>query len=274
MGQHTENPQHFHSSGKILKGLGTGTNIDEHKRAIEDLHKSIRARDDLMSICGHELKTPLTTLNLLVQLTEKRIARGDVSVYEPVHVQNILSKFGSQIERLARLVDDMLDVTILNSGKLCLNFEEVNLSLLVVDVLDRFSNELQASGCTVSVSAISDVIGTWDKFRLEQVLINLLTNAMRYGQAKPISIVVGRQDNSAYFSVQDQGIGIAKQDQVRVFQRFERAISSSEVRGLGLGLYIVESIVSAHRGSILLESALGEGSKFTVELPIFAGAGE
>ncbi|MEO5971474.1 MAG: PAS domain-containing sensor histidine kinase [Bdellovibrionia bacterium] len=248
--------------------------ITRLKQVETELHKLVKAREELMSICGHEFKTPLSSLSLQFQIVQKRIKKGDTSVYEPEVVQERMRRFNSQIERLVRLVDDMLDITTLTSGKLHLNLEKMDLSLLVFEVLGQLSNQLKDAGCSVTTSAAPGIIGTWDKFRLEQVLINLITNAMRYGKSKPISIVVEQKEGSAFLSVQDQGIGIAKEDQQRIFERFERAICANEVSGLGLGLYIVRGIVQAHQGKVKVESALGEGSRFAIEIPLSGAVDE
>jgi PAS domain S-box-containing protein len=247
----------------------TFQDVTRLKQIESELQTAVRAREELMSICGHEFKTPLSTLRLQTQVAMRRVAKGDDSVFEPVNVKNRLRNDAAQIDRLVRLVEDMLDTTTLNGGHLQLNLESLNLSALVEGVIQSFSDQLRVAGCQVTTSLPAEVRGTWDRFRLEQALSNLLTNAMKYGKSKPISVSVIKKGLTVLVSVQDHGIGIAKQDHERIFERFERAISAIEVSGLGLGLFIVKSIVSAHRGTISLESAVGQGSRFTVELPLF-----
>lgn len=238
------------------------------KESNEQLEQAAQARQDLLNICGHELKTPLSSLRLQTQTAKRRIARGDPSVYEPEKVRKLVNSYESQIDRLVHLVDDMLDLTRISSGKLALTPEPVAFSRLVLEVLDRLSDQLALAGCTISTSLPPNVIGLWDRFRIEQVVVNLLTNALRYGKGAPITVSVMQTDGMGILTVQDQGIGIAKEHHERIFQRFERAISATEISGLGLGLFIVREIVKAHGGTIRVMSEPGSGATFFVELPL------
>lgn len=251
------------------KVLAVARDITTMKKLETQLLQAVRSRDDLMSICSHELKTPLTALRLQTGLLKMKINSGDPTIFTPARVEKMVGDYGRQVDRLVRLVDEMLDVTRINSGKMCFNFENVKLSSLIYEVLDRMSDQLSAAGCEVTVHAAPGVEGMWDRFRMEHVLMNLLTNAMKYGSKKPIEIRAGRTtNNTAVFTVRDYGMGIAKENQERIFNRFERAISANEVSGLGLGLYIVKQIVEAHQGTIQVISDEGAGSSFIVELPI------
>ncbi len=240
------------------------------KESNEQLALAVRARQDLLNICGHELKTPLSSLKLQTQTAKRRIAKGDATVYEPARVQKLLESYGNQIDRLVHLVDDMLDLTRISGGKLTLNPERIILSSLVLDVLDRFADQLAAANCSISTSLAPNVIGHWDRFRIEQVLTNLLTNAIKYGEGSPVFISVsrGKDGQSATLVVKDEGMGIAVENQERIFNRFERAVSANEVSGLGLGLFISREIVVLHGGNIRVESQPGRGASFFVDLPI------
>jgi PAS domain S-box-containing protein len=252
----------------ILRDVTDRENAEQSLRESNSkLELAVKARQDLLSTCGHELKTPLSSLRLQTQAAKRRISKGDLSVYQPERVEKLVDNYGKQIERLVHLVDDMLDFTRIGSGKLSLNLERVELSALVVDVLERFSEQLDNAGCRVSTSLDRDVSGNWDRFRIEQVFTNLLTNAMRYGKGKPITVTTGRDGGFSVLVVRDLGIGIAEENHERIFQRFERAVSASEISGLGLGLYIVKEIVLAHNGSIEVKSELGQGAEFKVKLP-------
>ncbi|MGZ3687500.1 MAG: ATP-binding protein [Bdellovibrionota bacterium] len=237
----------------------------------EKLEEAVRARDDLMSICGHELKTPLSSLALQTQLALRRLSKGDEAVCSPPSFQKLMQSFHGQIKRLNRLVEDMLDFSRINGGKLLLQPEPLNLHGLVTDVVERFEDQLSAAACPITVECETSIVGHWDRFRIEQVLINLLTNAIRYGKGSPIAITVARIPAGVQITVRDEGIGIAKENQNRIFDRFERAISASEVSGLGLGLYIVREVLVAHGGSIRVESEPGLGATFVVELPLDEG---
>jgi signal transduction histidine kinase len=162
----------------------------------------------------------------------------------------------------------MLDISRISLGKLFLQLEEVDIGELVRDVIDRFDEQIKATGSSYRLIVEGSVVGCWDHYRIEQVVTNLITNAMKYGEGKPIEISVAAHRDIALLTVRDQGLGIAQDNLDRIFQRFERAITVSSISGLGLGLYISKQIVEAHHGVIRVQSKLGEGSEFIVELPL------
>ncbi len=254
--------------GSVAGFFALVTDVTERKQTEEKLKQALRAREELMNICSHEFKTPLTGMSLQIEMARERLDQGDLSICNPPELRKILENSDKQIDRLIRLVNDMLDLTRISNGKMSLQLEPVNLAGLVYEVLDRFSGQIAAFGCEIDVNAAPGVIGHWDRYRIEQVIINLLTNSLRYGQRKPVMMRIDSSGGKAILSVRDQGIGIAPEDQERIFLRFERAISSCEVSGLGLGLFIAREIVAAHHGSIRVQSALGRGAEFIVELPI------
>jgi signal transduction histidine kinase len=172
-----------------------------------------------------------------------------------------------QAQKLAALIDNLLDVTSLTSGHFKLQLEHVDLGEVTRDVIDRFGDELTRSGCDVALCAEGRVHGLWDHLRMDQVVTNLLTNAIKYGSGKPIEISVKMVSDVATLAVRDHGIGIPSESVDRIFGRFERAVSSRAYGGLGLGLYITQQIVDAHGGFVRVESDPGMGSVFTVELP-------
>ncbi|HXH75477.1 MAG TPA: ATP-binding protein [Bacteriovoracaceae bacterium] len=266
-----DNPTLHFQKVALLEQQAKALNGELQKRhKVEaELREAIKTRDDLISMCSHELKTPLTSLSLQTVMSKRKIADGDRSIFAPEGVSKIVLSYEKQINRLIRLVDEMLDLTRITSGKLKINLESVNLSSLIYEVLERFSDQLNASGCEVTIKAAPGIIGNWDKFRLEQVIVNLLTNAIKYGKSKPIEITTTKSANgSAILTIRDHGIGIAKGHQERIFQRFERIDPAKEISGLGLGLYIVKQILNAHAGKISIESEPNTGSAFIVELPL------
>ena len=256
------------TQGEIVRWFGTNTDIDDQKKYQEELAKAVKSRDEFLSIASHELKTPLTSLKMQAQIRKRTLAKGDLSRFTPEGLQRMANDDEKQVNRLIRLVDDMLDISRLSTGKFALQLEQTDLSALVKEVIDRFSLELQSLGSAVFLDSCDSVIGNWDRYRLEQVFTNLLTNAMKYGDNKSIHVSIGIQDSKANLTITDQGIGIAKKDQERIFQQYERAISGTSISGLGLGLYIVKQIVESHGGRIWVESELGHGSSFIVELPL------
>ncbi len=169
--------------------------------------------------------------------------------------------------RLARFVEELLDLGRIRTGSLPFTFEEVDLGEVVRDASARLGAELARSGSSLSIATEGRPVGTWDRFRLEQVVTNLLSNAIKFGLGRPIEIAASAREGRARLVVRDQGIGIPPAAQERIFQPFERAVSVRHYGGLGLGLHIVRTIVTALGGTITLESAPGAGSTFTVELP-------
>jgi signal transduction histidine kinase len=237
---------------------------------VTELVRAIRARDEFLSIASHELRTPLTSLRMQVQLRERALAKGNLSAFAPETLARTLASDVRQVDRLTRLVEDILDVSRISTGRFTLAISEpVDLVALVRDVLERSAAALATAGCPVTLEAPGPAPppGRWDRGRIEQVVLNLLTNASKYGGGKPIHCQVRAQGDRAVLTIRDEGIGISASDQRRIFDLFERAVSKDEVSGLGLGLYIARRIVEAHGGTIRVESEPGKGAAFTVELP-------
>jgi signal transduction histidine kinase len=236
----------------------------ENGRLLLEALDAVRARDDFLAVAAHELRTPLTSLLLQTQLLDRAIARG---LPDATAARRNVSIIESQARRLSTLLDGLLDVTRLASKRLWLRTEELDLHELLNTVLRAMGPELQRSGCPVAVTMPEHVTGRWDRLRVEQVLTNLLTNAMKFGAGHPIEVSVQETAAQAIIAVRDHGMGISKADQARIFERFERAVSTRHFGGLGLGLYISAQIVRAHHGSLRVDSEPGQGATFTVTLP-------
>lgn len=233
----------------------------------EDAKKAIEARDEFLSIASHELRTPLTPLKLQLQGLERHVDRGTLKELPEEKIRKIVQTSDKQINRLANLIDDLLDVSRITTGKLSLNRETFSMKEMIDEVLVQYSQHLQNAKTNVDVKVLDDMTGNWDKVRIEQVVINLLTNAAKYAPNKPIHVTLNKKHDNAVIEVRDEGPGIAPEDQERIFKRFERVHSKNNVGGLGLGLYISKQIVDAHKGKLTVESNLGHGSIFRVELP-------
>lgn len=234
----------------------------------EELEQAVRVREEFMSIAGHELKTPLTTLKLQIQVRKRNLEKGNDSSFTTEKLAKMFDSDDKQVGRLTRLIDDMLDISRISSGKLSMNLEDFDLCSLIHDVIERHLELFKAAGNQIEIDSCESINGRWDKFRIEQVITNLLINAIRYGEGKPIKISIKTEQGRAVVVIEDKGIGIEKEDLKRIFQRFERA-TETEVSGLGLGLYIVSQIIEAHKGFINVESHPGKGSVFTIDLPLF-----
>ena len=235
----------------------------------EELQRAVQMRDDFMSMVSHELRTPLNTLHLQAQL-RRRMAAG--AALSPAKLQAMVERDEQQIRNIVRLIDDMLDVTRMQRGTLAISPEPADLARLVQRVVEGFADHAAAAGCTLELVAPDCLSGVWDEFRIEQVVTNLLTNAMRYGNCRPVHVHVDALPGEAKVTVRDSGLGIDPQDQTRIFGQFERAGDKNVAHGLGLGLYISLQIVQAHGGSIAVSSTPGKGSTFTVRLPLDARA--
>ena len=254
--------------GHIVGWIATATDIDDQKRAEDALRKAVILRDDFLSVASHELRTPLTSLKLEVA-NLSRIARRDGSDAAPRLMAKV-EKIDSQAARLHRLIDELLDVSRIAAGRLELHVELVDLAQIVNEVGVRFTDEATRVGSTLNVHAPNAVVGRWDKSRLDQVITNLVSNAIKYGDCKPIDVGLESQGERAVITIRDRGLGIAPHDHERIFGRFERAASSRHYGGIGLGLWIVKQIIDALGGTVSVESNPGTGSTFTVELPLQA----
>jgi PAS domain S-box-containing protein len=239
----------------------------ERSRLFDMSEHAVKARDALISVSSHELLTPVAGSKLQMQLMRRRMDQG-IEI-TPEMVRKMVDQTERQLDRLHRLVNEMLDLSRINLGKLTLHPSETNLSALTSDLVERMSGQLQSAGCPVFVDIDQGVHGQLDSYRIEQVLSNLVSNACRYARGKPVSIRLKREAGEmARLEVEDQGAGIKKEDQERIFQRFERAASMDEGSGLGLGLFVARQIVEAHEGRVELESEPGKGAKFVVRIPL------
>ena len=237
-----------------------------------ELEHAVRMRDDFMSIVSHEVRTPLNGLILETQLRKMHLARDNAAAFTLDKMKAMVERDERQIQSLIRLIEDMLDVSRIRTGKLSIRPGQFDLSRLVSTLVETFAPQISAAQSSVNLSADSPVVGLWDEFRIEQVVSNLLTNALRYGAKSPIDVSVYVEGENAIVEVRDQGIGISEENQQRIFQQFERVSAKHAVAGLGLGLFISEQIVAAHGGKITVQSALGEGAVFRVSLPLAQNA--
>ena len=255
--------------------VSIGRDITGRKRAQEERERlfnqaldAVRARDEFLSIASHELRTPLTTLRLNIEALKEQLTREGSNAPDLAgRTEQKLSLATRQIHRLNRLVENVTDVSRMGTGRFRLERGSVDLAGLARDLAGRMSEDARRARCTIDVQAEHDVVGLWDAARLEQVLMNLLSNAMKFGAGRPIEVAVTGDVHGARVTVSDHGIGIPAEAQRRVFDRFERAVSSAHYGGLGLGLYIAREIVRAHGGTIDVTSAPDGGTTFTIDLP-------
>jgi PAS domain S-box-containing protein len=254
------------SEGNIIQWFGTATDIEDQKNAEKVLEEAVEARDEFLSIASHELKTPLTSMLLQTQMMAKKTAAEGSLPHEPI--RKFISMIDRQTRKLTLLVDDMLDVSRIQAGKLELTRSPIDLSGLIQEVMEKFHHQFEAKGITVSYQLTEPLPISADAFRLDQVLSNLASNAIKYAPNSALLISAYREAEYAHISFKDQGAGISNEKLEMIFERFERDVSYNEVSGLGLGLYISKEIIEAHGGQIWAESTVGEGSTFHVRLPI------
>jgi PAS domain S-box-containing protein len=236
----------------------------ENNRLLVEALDAVRVRDDFLAVAAHELRTPLTSLLLQIQLLERAIDRERL---DTPSARRGLGAAQNQAHRLSALVDGLLDVARLASNRLMLEVEDLDLRAVVQGLLTTMAPDFRRASCDVTFTAPEAVTGRWDRVRLEQVLTNLLTNAMKFGAGRPIEVTIEATPAQAEVSVRDHGIGISKSDQERIFGRFERAVSTRHFGGLGLGLHISAQIIRAHQGTMRVRSEPGRGACFIVTLP-------
>ncbi|WP_257459359.1 AAA family ATPase [Archangium lipolyticum] len=234
----------------------------DNARLYSDAQEAIHSRDEFLSVASHELKTPLTSLRLMVQGLLRQVPPGlPESSLRAMHTIN------QQSLKLARLIEEMLDVSRLQSGGLELELEQVDLAAVIRGVAERLREPLERAASPLVLHVQEPLVGRWDAARLTQVLVNLLSNAIKFGAGSPIELAAGVEGGTAWFFVRDQGIGIAPDRLPHIFERFERAVSVRSYGGLGLGLHLVREIVTALGGTVRVESTVGAGTTVRVELP-------
>lgn len=240
--------------------------------AIHELEQAVQSRDDFLSVASHELKTPLTSLELQLQMTDRAVNVEGGKAPSLPKLKKALGVCVAQSRRLANLVEELLDISRIHSDKLNLACENIDLAALLKQSVELYRAELAAANCALDVSISDSMQVVCDPFRMDQVVVNLLNNAMKYGAGKPVSVTLRQEGKSAVLIVKDSGIGIPPEKHEVIFERFERAVSPSNFGGLGLGLFIARQIVEAHHGSIKVESELGRGATFIVRLPLNAAS--
>jgi PAS domain S-box-containing protein len=251
------------AEGQIVAWLGTFTDCDELKRGRDDAEQAVRARDEFLSIASHELRTPLSTLQLRLNSLKQELAQAPATEPAPRNLEACLR----QSRRLVTLVEGVFDFSRITGGKLQLERERFDLREAARDAVERLADLAARAGATIRVEAAAAVEGCWDRVRIEQVIENLVGNAIKYAANAPVVVAVSVSPAMATLAVTDHGPGIASADLSRIFEAFERGSSPVSYGGLGLGLYIARAYVAAHHGTIAVASQPGAGTTFTVQLP-------
>jgi signal transduction histidine kinase len=237
----------------------------EHQ--VATLQQAVLARDEFIAMLGHELRNPLSPIYLQVQVLLEQIRRHRG---EPIEASWLEPKVELLAKRLARFLErlnHLLDISRATVDRIELELETVDLASVVRELVNSFDRELTVSESPLIFVANEPVMGAWDRLRLEQIVGNLISNAIRYGSGKPIEVRVESDERAARIVVRDHGIGIADSDQQRIFERFERAVPRPRVGSFGIGLWLVRKLCSAMGGTVSVASRVGEGAEFTVALP-------
>ncbi len=245
---------------------------DERTLLLAEAREALRLREEFLSVASHELRTPLTPLSLNLQMV-LREARAHPEMLFARRVEARLEPGHQQVQRMTRLIDDLLDASRLGTDSLVLSLEEVDLSALVHGVARRFEPVARRAGCSLVVEAPVPVVGQWDAHRLEQVVASLLSNALKFGARRPVLLRVEAEGGVARLTVRDEGIGIAPEQLPNIFERFSRGVSDRHYGGMGLGLFLTRYVVRSLGGEVVAESTPGQGATFTVELPQRAAEG-
>jgi PAS domain S-box-containing protein len=238
------------------------------KIKVMEAEAEVRLRDEFISIASHELKTPLTPIKLNLDIFLRAVKSEKILEIPIPKMQRLFQITQNQVLRLNRLIDDMLDVSRMNRGVLEFRFEDFNFTELLEEVTSAFHEEILKANVKLKVFSHKNIPVKMDRHRLEQVLVNLLRNALVYAPNGRVLIYTKTENDKLIFAIRDHGMGIPIEDQNRIFNRFERAVSSKNYGGMGLGLYITKQIIEAHHGKIALDSERGRGSTFIVELPL------
>jgi signal transduction histidine kinase len=244
----------------------TATAID-NAGLYRQAQEASRLREEFLSVASHELNTPMVSLMLTLQ---SLVVATSAPQSDPARLHRMADLAERQSQRMKRLISDLLDVTRIERGPLAMRVEDVDLAALTREVLARSRPVLAKAGCEVSLSVAGPgpILGRWDPQRLDQVIVNLISNAAKFGKEKPVEIEVATAGAVARLSVTDHGIGIDPKQHAHIFTRFGRAVSAMHYGGLGLGLYICRRIMDAHSGSIAVRSEPGRGATFVLELPL------
>jgi PAS domain S-box-containing protein len=256
----------FTPEGTFAGYIGSCVDITDHKDVEAQLRQSVRDREDFVAVASHELRTPLTALQLTLEKLLRDVPKAGSGSDGHPFVRHAVRAVG-QVHRMAELVQELLDVSRLASGRVELQRAPVDLAAVAAAAVERLTDAARRGGSTLLFERDAPVVGLWDASRLERVVMNLVSNAIKYGAGKPVCVDVRAAADRAILTVRDHGIGIDPEDQSRIFGQFERAVSSRNYSGFGLGLWIVREIVRMHAGSVLVASAAGAGATFTVSLP-------
>lgn len=243
----------------------------ENARLFQEAERALGVRESFIAMAAHELRTPLSAIRLQLDGMRRMASKLAGTPEEKLHTRTITAL--RQTTHMERLINGLLDVSRLSGGRIPLELDDVDLAEVTSEVLERSADLLSAAGCAISLTQEGPLVGRWDRGRLDQIITNLLGNALKYGRGEPIEISLRSDGQRARIVVRDHGIGISPADHARIFERFERAVVGGHYGGFGVGLWTVQQLTAALGGTVHLESALGAGATFSIELPLRTAPG-
>ncbi|MEW5853779.1 MAG: ATP-binding protein [Myxococcota bacterium] len=246
----------------LVTSVGFSALVAGLQQAVRQAARAVALRDEFITLASHELRTPLTTMRLNLYNTRRLLGMPVDDEAIKARTTKLVDGLDRQLTRLERLILDMFDVSMLESG-MKLSPEPLDLAALG----ESLAPKAAAVGSVLSVRVTGPVEGSWDRRWVQQLVANLLDNAIKYGQGRPVDVEVLQQDGQVHVVVQDHGVGIAPEDRQRIFEKFARVSPPGLEPGLGLGLYVADQTARLHGGRIDVESTLGAGTRFTVVLP-------
>jgi len=247
---------------KVTRDLTDRRRLEEERLQRAHAEEAVRLRDQFLSIASHELRTPLTAVQIDLQGLQERLGEGDPRMAKR------LGRAVRNADRLGALVESLMDVSRIADGKVVLKPDTMDLVQTTAQVVDSFRESAARAGCVLSFEGAGPIFGCWDRLRLEQVILNLLSNAFKYAAGAPVGLTVSVEAGQAVLEVSDRGPGVPEADLVRIFGRFERAASIRHYGGLGLGLYLSREIIEGHGGTIDARNPSAGGARFTIRLPL------
>jgi len=252
----------------LLEQLGSdvvAAELAELRQQVAELREAVRARDDFLAIAAHELRNPMTPIMAVAELALK--AALDAGSACPPRVTTLLERMQLLTQDFIQRSMRLLDVSRIEAGNLRLEPSSTDLSALVLAVAQRYDVIAARSHSPVERDIEDGIVGVLDRLAVEQVVENLLSNALKFGAGKPVTLRLRSDEGSAQLDVQDRGIGMLPDQHARLFGRFEQVIAQHRGTGFGVGLWLTNRLVTAMGGRIAVSSRVGEGSTFTVTLP-------
>jgi PAS domain S-box-containing protein len=238
----------------------------ERMQLLEQAYEGARARDRVLNVAAHELRTPLASLRMNVELLAKlhRDEGGEVSRPE---VQRRADACTRAVDRMARIVGELFDAEQVHAGKVRVRRERVAMAPLVRRCIEELAPQVDAAGCQLTLDVDERVVGEWDLAKLERIITNLLTNALVHGKGAPVEVSAHDGGARAVLEVRDHGAGVPEADRERIFRPLEHVDIAHHTRGLGLGLYVARGLAQAMGGDVVLATTEGAGATFRLELP-------